>query len=184
MSLEIKIMFRKIRILPLFIFLIIIFIFFYFLISQRDPKQIPSALINKKVPNFFSTTLINNQKISSNEIFNERTIVVNFFATWCAPCRLEHEYINQLSSDKNIRVIGINYKDEQQKTIKWLNELGNPYFKVLNDIDGSIGLEWGIYGLPETFIVSNDSNIVYKQIGPLTKKNFDEFYKKVQESYN
>ena len=175
---------KKIYIIPLILFLIVILTFLYFLISQRDPNQVPSALINKKVPSFSSTSLFNNKIILSDEIFVKKTFIVNFFATWCAPCRIEHAYIEKLSRDDNIKIIGINYKDESKKTMDWLKELGNPYFEVLEDKEGKIGLEWGVYGLPETFVINDKNIIVHKHIGPITEKNFKEFYKKVKESYN
>ena len=132
---------------------------------------------------FKSSSLFNDETILANEIFGEETIIVNFFATWCIPCRAEHSFIEKLSKDKNIKVIGINYKDDSQKTIAWLKELGNPYTVIAVDMNGSIGLDWGVYGLPETFIVNNNSIITYKQVGPLTEKIYSKFYQKVQESY-
>ena len=84
---------------------------------------------------------------------------------------------------RNIKVIGINYKDDPKKTIAWLKELGNPYDVIGVDINGSIGLDWGVYGLPETFIVNKNSIITYKLVGPITKKIYGKFYQKVQESY-
>ena len=105
-------------------------------------------------------------------------MLVNFFATWCIPCRAEHSFIEKLSKDKNIKVIGINYKDDSQKTIAWLKDLGNPYDIIALDKDGMIGLDWGVYGLPETFIVNKNSVITYKQVGPITKK----IYKKINKS--
>ena len=127
--------------------------------------------------------MFDDKTILSEEIFGNQTIIVNFFATWCIPCRAEHSFIEKLSNDKNIRVIGVIYKDDSKNTITWLKELGNPYAIIAIDIDGSIGLDWGVYGLPETFIVNKNSIITYKQVGPITEKIYSKFYQKVQESY-
>ena len=120
------------------IFLISLVAFFYLLNSNRNPRQIPSALIDKDVPNFITTSLFEKSEFSSKEEFNNETIVINFFATWCKPCKAEHEYIKKIA-DKKIKVIGINYKDDTQLAIRWLNELGNPYSKVA--IDTNKGLQ-------------------------------------------
>ena len=174
---------KNLLIFPLIMFLFIILVFSYFLIIKRDPSELPSALIDKKAPMFKSASLFDDETILANEIFGQETIIVNFFATWCIPCRAEHSFIEKLSKDKNIKVIGINYKDDSQKTITWLEELGNPYTVIALDMNGNIGLDWGVYGLPETFIVNKNSVITYKQVGPLTKKIYSKFYQKVRESY-
>ena len=174
---------KNLFIFPLIIFFCIILVFSYFLIIKRDPSELPSALINKKAPMFKTTSLFDDKPILAKEIFGQETIIVNFFATWCIPCRAEHSFIEKLSKDKNIKVIGVNYKDDSQKTITWLKELGNPYTIIAVDMNGSIGLNWGVYGLPETFIVNKNSVITYKQVGPLTEKIYSKFYQKVQESY-
>jgi len=101
--------------------------------------------------------------------------LVNFFATWCKPCRDEHNYIKRFSNQEGIEVIGINYKDNSQKAIGWLKELGNPYSNIAVDKNGRIAIEWGVYGIPETFIVNSKGIIKYRQAGPITKK----IYKKI-----
>ena len=166
-------MIKKIQILPFFIFLLIIFLFLFLLITDRDPSQIPSVLIEKKVPNFKAKTLLSNKTFSSeNNFYNEITLV-NFFATWCGPCRDEHPYILELSNIKDIKIIGINYKDNADSTIKWFEEMGNPYTEVLKDKNGEIGIEWGIYGIPETFIINKKGIIKYRHPGPITKKGYN-----------
>ena len=175
---------KNLFIFPLIIFFFIILVFSYFLITKKDPSELTSALINKKAPIFKTTSLFDDKTIFSEEIFGNQTTIINFFSTWCIPCRTEHSFIKKLSNDKNIKVIGVNYKDDSQKTIAWLEELGNPYDLIALDMNGSIGLDWGVYGLPETFIVNKNSVITYKQVGPITKKIYSKFYQKVQESYN
>ena len=166
---------KKILILPPIFFFLILSILFYLLIIERNPSEVPSNLLNKNVPIFEAQSLFKNEKfISSQEIKNE-IILVNFFATWCKPCRDEHVYIERFSNEKGIKVIGINYKDNSKKTIKWLKKLGNPYSNVLIDKNGKIAIDWGVYGIPETFIVNSSGIIKYRHVGPIT----DKIYKKI-----
>ena len=163
---------NKLLILPSIFFAIILSIFFYLLITERNPSEIPSNLLNKNVPFFEAESLFKNEKfISSQELKNE-IILVNFFATWCKPCRDEHVYIKRFSDEKGIRVIGINYKDSSDNAIKWLNNLGNPYSDIPIDKKGKIAIDWGVYGIPETFIVNSKGIIKYRHVGPITKKTY------------
>ena len=166
---------NKLLILPSIFFAIILSIFFYLLITERNPSEIPSNLLNKNVPFFEAESLFKNEKfISSQELKNE-IILVNFFATWCKPCRDEHVYIKRFSNKKGIKVIGVNYKDNSKKTIKWLKNLGNPYSDVLIDKNGRVAIDWGVYGIPETFIVNSKGIIKYRHVGPIT----NEIYMKI-----
>ena len=166
---------KKILILPTILFFLILSIFFYLLIIERNPSEIPSNLINEKVPIFEAESLFKNEKfISSNEFKNEITLV-NFFATWCKPCRNEHVYIKRFANEKDVKIIGINYKDKPEKTIKWLKDLGNPYKNILIDKNGKIAIDWGVYGIPETFIINSNGVIKYRHVGPVTNK----IYKKI-----
>lgn len=166
---------RKILISPLLIFVFILAIFFYLLTKGRDPSQLPSVLLNKEIPNFESDSIIAGKRFISKNEFTNEIIVVNFFATWCKPCRNEHAYIKNLSTNKKIKIIGINYKDDEKKTIKWLKELGNPYSSIALDKNGRIAIEWGVYGIPETFVINSKNIIKYRQAGPITKN----IYKKI-----
>ena len=157
------------------IFFLILGTFFYLLIIDRNPSEIPSALLNKNVPKFEVNELFNDKKFISINEFGNEIILVNFFATWCLPCRDEHIYIKLFADEKKIRVIGINYKDNSKKTIKWLKNLGNPYSNVLIDKNGKIAIDWGVYGIPETFIINSKGIIKYRHVGPITKK----IYKKI-----
>ena len=170
---------KQLLIFPSIIFFFILLVFFYLLIIDRDPTELPSVLIEKKVPRFEAESLSNDKKFISTEEFGNKTTIVNFFATWCKPCREEHRYIKRLSNIKGIKIIGINYKDNPQRTIKWLKELGNPYSNIAIDSNGQIGIDWGVYGLPETFIVNAKGIIKYRHVGPITKKIYNNFYSKV-----
>ncbi len=166
---------KQLLILPSIFFLLILLIFFYLLIIDRNPSELPSTLLDKNVPIFETESLLKNEKFISSKEFGNEIILVNFFATWCKPCRDEHIYIKRFASKKGIKVIGINYKDNSKKAIQWLKELGNPYTNVAVDKSGRIAIDWGVYGIPETFIVNSKGIIKYRHVGPVTKK----IYKKI-----
>lgn len=150
--------------------------FFYLLIIERNPSEIPSALLNKKVQKFETKSLLKNENFISSQEFGNEVVLVNFFATWCKPCRDEHAYIKKFSDKENIKILGINYKDSPEKTINWLKKLGNPYSNIALDNKGKIAIDWGVYGIPETFIVNSEGIIKYRHAGPITKK----VYKKIK----
>jgi cytochrome c biogenesis protein CcmG/thiol:disulfide interchange protein DsbE len=166
---------KQLLILPSLFFLFFLIIFFYLLIIDRNPSELPSTLLDKNVPIFETESLLKDEKFISSKEFGNEILLVNFFATWCKPCRDEHIYIKRFSNEKGIKVIGINYKDNPKKAIQWLKELGNPYTDVAVDKSGRIAIDWGVYGIPETFIVNSIGIIKYRHVGPVTKK----IYKKI-----
>ena len=119
----------------------------------------------------------NIRKTSTFSMIQEKhkVTVVKAYATWCKPCKKEHKYIKLFSEKDKIRVIGINYKDNPKKAVRWLKNLGNPYSDIPVDKNGRIAIDWGVYGIPETFIISSKGIIKYRHIGPVTKK----IYKKI-----
>ena len=163
---------NRLLIVPSIIFLLILSTFFYLLLIDRNPTELPSNLLNKNVPNFNTESLLKNKSFISSKHFGDEIVLVNFFATWCKPCLDEHNYINRFSNEKKIRVIGINYKDNPKKTIKWLKKLGNPYSDIPLDRNGRIAIEWGVYGIPETFIINQNGIIKYRHVGPIDKKAY------------
>ena len=166
---------KQLLILPSLFFLFFLIIFFYLLIIDRNPSELPSTLLDKNVPKFETESLLKDEKFISSKEFGNEILLVNFFATWCKPCRDEHIYIKSFSNEEEIKVIGINYKDNPKKAIQWLKELGNPYTDVAVDKSGRIAIDWGVYGIPETFIVNSKGIIKYRHVGPVTKK----IYKKI-----
>ena len=166
---------KQLIIVPLIIFSLIVLTFFYLLSIERNPSDLPSNLIEKNVPKFKTKSLLKNYIFDSDEEFGNEIILVNFFATWCRPCRDEHIYIKKFSNEKKIRVIGINYKDNPIKAKQWLKKLGNPYSDIPIDRTGAIAIDWGVYGIPETFIISSKGIVKYRHVGPVTKK----IYKKI-----
>ena len=173
---------KKISIFPFIAFIFILIVFFYLLVIERDPSELPSVLIDKKVPIFETESLLNKKIFISKNEFGNETILVNFFASWCGPCREEHVYIKHLSNEKGLKIIGVNYKDDLDKAVAWLEQLGNPYSDVIIDNKGHIGIDWGVYGIPETYIVNSKSIIKYRLVGPITKKNYNAFYSKIKEN--
>ena len=165
---------NNILILPSIIFFLILSIFLYLLVIDRNPSEIPSNLLNKNVPIFKAKSLFKNEKFISANEFKDEIILVNYFATWCKPCRDEHVYIQRFADEKDLKIIGINYKDNNKKTIKWLKDLGNPYENVLIDKNGKIAIDWGVYGIPETFIINSSGIIKYRNVGPITNKIYKE----------
>ena len=166
---------KHLLILPSIFFLLILLIFFYLLIIDRNPSELPSTLLDKNIPKFETESLLKDKKFISSKEFGNEVLLVNFFATWCKPCRDEHIYIKRFSNEKEIKVIGINYKDNSKKAIQWLKVLGNPYTNVAIDKSGRIAIDWGVYGIPETFIVNSKGIIKYRHVGAVTKK----IYKKI-----
>ena len=153
----------------------------YLLIIYRNPNELPSNLLNKNVPKFESESLLEEKKFVSSDVFGKKIKLVNFFATWCKPCRDEHNYVKRLSNQEGIEVIGINYKDNNQKAIGWLKELGNPYSNIAIDKNGAIAINWGVYGIPETFIINSKGTVKYRHVGPVTKKIYKEINSLIKE---
>lgn len=164
---------RLIYILPLSVFLLMAA---YFALGlTKDPKVIPSALIDKPVPEFSLPPIAagpggNYGKGFSSADLRGRVSVVNVFASWCFPCRIEHPVIERLAAMKIAPVYGLNYKDQPGDAYRWLQQFGDPYTAVGADVSGRVGIDWGVYGVPETFIIGPDGRIRHKHVGPLDDK--------------
>ena len=133
-----------------------------------NPREVPSPLIGKPAPGFDLTMLdAPDQKLKRDELLG-KVWVLNVWASWCAPCREEHPLVVELARRKLVPVYGLNYKDTRPAGLAFLTQLGNPYEASLFDADGRVGIDYGVYGVPETFVVDKQGTIRYKQIGPLT----------------
>ena len=155
----------------IFFFVIIITFFTIFILFYQGLRNssiyIPKIDVEKKIPSLKVKLFNTNNEISSEEIFKkDKFYIMNIWASWCVPCRYEHSYLIDLFNQKNIEIIGLNYKDNNKNAKKFLKELGNPYKIILLDNDGTIAIEWGAYGVPETFLIY-DQKIIKKIIGPL-----------------
>ncbi len=135
-----------------------------------DPSRLPSTLIGKPVPDFILAPVkgIASPGFSSQDLANGKITLVNIFASWCGPCRQEHPLLMALSKRTDIQIMGINNKDAPEDSARFLNTLGNPYLAVGADSNGRVTIDWGGYGVPETFLVDGLGKIRYKVVGPLT----------------
>lgn len=155
--------------LPLAIFLTLAGVFLTQLLSGRDISAVPSALLGEPAP---KTELPPLEGISlpgiDTEQFAGKVTLLNVFASWCAPCREEHPVLMALAQDDRFRIVGLNYKDKPENARRFLGDLGNPYDAVGTDEAGRSAIDWGVYGVPETFLIGKDGKIAFKHVGPLT----------------
>jgi cytochrome c biogenesis protein CcmG/thiol:disulfide interchange protein DsbE len=136
--------------------------------GRDDPRQLPSALIGQDAPPLVVTALADLPPLSSEVLRDGNVKLVNFWASWCAPCRIEHPKLEALSAE-GIPVYGVNYKDEPENALKFLAELGNPYAAIGADLSGlDTAVNWGVYGVPETFVVGGDGKILYRFAGAVS----------------
>lgn len=159
---------RLLYFLPAAVFVVVAGFAADYLMSGRDPHIIPSALIDRPAPDFDLPPLAGLANGFSRADLIGKVTVVNVFAHWCTPCLAEHPYIEQLAATPGVRIFGLNYKDKDAKAIAWLKEHGNPYQRIGADRDGRVAIDWGVYGVPETFIVDRAGFICFKQVGPVT----------------
>ena len=135
--------------------------------GSRNPNQLPSVLIGKPAPDVSLPLLQNNQAELALGVYRGQPLLVNFFASWCAPCRAEAPALEYLS--EKISIIGISYKDRPQDTQKFLQQYGNPFVAIGRDDDGRAGMAWGVYGVPETYLIAPSGQIKWRHAGPLTR---------------
>ena len=152
------------------IFSLIIFIFFTLIISlNKNSTYTTTNIKNVNIENFKSKELFSDEIINFiNPNFKKKITILNIWASWCLPCRTEHEFLMNLSENKEVMLVGLNYKDKTENAKSFLNELGNPYEKVLIDDKGLISIELGAFGVPETYIINNqEKKIIKKYVGPI-----------------
>ena len=165
---------KIVLILPLILLTIICLFFLLFILLEKNPNEPPSALLYKDLPTFTSNNLYNkNINLGSNDL-KEKYTLINFFASWCTPCRVEHHFFFEIKKENpDLFILGLAHKDDPNDSKKYLEEEGDPYSFVGIDQDGKIAFEFGVFGLPETFIINSDGQIIFKHTGPLTKKIID-----------
>ena len=150
---------------------VICLFFLFFILLEKKPNNPPSALLNKDIPYFSSSSLYVDDEVLLSTNLQGKFTLINFFASWCTPCKAEHHLFFEIKNEfPELFILGFAHKDDPNDSKKYLNEEGNPYSYVGIDLDGKIAFEFGVFGLPETFVVSNDGKIIYKHTGPLTKK--------------
>ncbi len=165
---------NKITPFILLIFLSFCFIIFYKGLNNSNTYS-PQTEDKKNIPIFKAKDFNSNIYIDSDKIFEKNSFyILNIWASWCVPCRKEHSLLMELSKNQSIKLIGLNYRDNLENAKKFINELGNPYSQILIDNDGTLGIEFGAYGVPETFIIDKDKKIIKKIIGPINQEILKE----------
>jgi cytochrome c biogenesis protein CcmG, thiol:disulfide interchange protein DsbE len=152
--------------IPLGVFVIVAG--FLFVGLGLNPREVPSPLVNKPAPAFVLPRLDNPSVQVAAEQLKGQVWVLNVFASWCAPCLTEHPLVTQLARQPGLQVVGLNYKDRTEDAKTWLARHGNPYAVVVVDHDGRVGIDYGVYGVPETFVIDKQGLIRFKHTGPLT----------------
>lgn len=136
------------------------------------PRELPSALIGRPVPAFDLPVLPGKPALRSTDLKGEVSLL-NVFASWCAACRVEHPVLMRLAEEKVLTVHGLNYKDEPEAALGWLKRFGDPYARIGADRSGRVGIDWGVYGVPESFLVDRDGRVVCKHVGPITERDLE-----------
>ena len=166
---------KAILMAPLLVLTIICLFFLIFILLGRNPNDPPSALLNKNLPSFSSINLYNNEETLMSDNLKGKYTLINFFASWCTPCRAEHHLFFKIKKEiPELYILGFSHKDDLNDSKKYLEEEGDPYAFVGIDRDGKIAFEFGVFGLPETFITNKNGEIIYKHTGPLTKKIIED----------
>ena len=161
----------KIKLNFIFLFILASFILFIFYKSLFDEKTYIPKNISNKIENISIQEFYTDNSIDLKNLFNEeKLIVINIWASWCIPCRQEHQYIKNISEINNLKLVGLNYKDKKNNAQKFLNDLGDPFDIILIDADGTKSIFLGAYGVPETFVINRELNILKKYIGPINSE--------------
>jgi len=166
---------RAILMVPFIVSTTICLFFLIFILLEKNPNNPPSALLNKNLPTFSAISLYNNEETLLSDNLKGNYTLINFFASWCTPCRAEHHLFFKIKKEiPELYILGFSHKDDLNDSKKYLEEEGNPYSFVGIDRDGKIAFDFGVFGLPETFIINKDGEIIFKHTGPLTKKIIED----------
>ncbi len=157
---------------PLAIFVLLVALLGYGL--SLDPKKVPSPLIDKPAPEFRLAMLHDPSRTLTPADLRGQVWVLNVWASWCVSCRAEHEVVTALANKNLVLVVGLNYKDPSENAKRWLEQFGDPYATSLVDFNGRVGIDWGVYGVPETFVIDAEGKIRYKHIGPMTMESLEQ----------
>jgi len=154
---------------------------FFFGMQRDNPDELPSAMVGREAPAVEVTDLGFLETFTDADLRNGELKLVNFWASWCAPCRAEHPTLMQLQ-DEGIKIMGVNYKDNAQNGAAFLEELGNPFAKGGADANGKMALNWGVYGVPETYLVDGDGKILLRIAGPLVQRELEKRLRPILEA--
>jgi len=153
-------------VIPLVVFIILVV--FLAVGLRRDPHEVPSPLINKPAPSFQLAQLKDPSRTFSAAEMRGKVWILNVWASWCVTCRDEHPLLLDYARSNSVPIYGLNYKDKREDALAWLNELGDPYVLSASDTNGLVGIDYGVYGAPETYLIDRNGIIRFKQIGPVT----------------
>ena len=170
---------KIIKIIILFIFLFVIGIFYISL--TRDTNYNTSSLINKDTPEFKIISFDDSNYFTRDDIKKNNYTLINFWASWCAPCRVEHPILMKLSQTKNLVILGVNFKDKESQAKTFLSELGNPYDLLAKDKNGKNSVKFGIYGIPESILINKELVIIQKFVGPLSVNDYNNIIKIIEQ---
>ncbi|MEO8486249.1 MAG: DsbE family thiol:disulfide interchange protein [Betaproteobacteria bacterium] len=159
---------RRIGILAIPLALFAILVAFLFVGLFRDPREVPSPLVDRPAPAFSLKDLRDPQRMVATADFKGQVWLLNVWASWCVSCRVEHPVLLELAKAKVVPIVGLNYKDQRAEGLAWLAQHGDPYTLSVVDADGRVGIDWGVYGVPETFVIDKAGLIRYKHIGPVS----------------
>ena len=163
---------KIIKSIIVFLFIFVLLVFYNSL--NRETNYSTDYLVGNKLTNINLKSFDDNKIYTSEEFKKSRYILINFWASWCAPCRAEHPYLMQLSKEKNLKILGVNFKDKKINALKFLNELGNPYYYMAKDTTGKQSVNFGIYGIPESILLDNETIVLKKFVGPLNEQNLND----------
>ncbi len=159
--------------IPLGVFVLILAIG-YLGFSLGNRNELPSALIGHSFPPFTAPDLMDTGRLISREDIVGRPALVNIWATWCPTCKAEHEELMRISASSDVYLVGVNYKDDRAAALRWLADYDNPYDVVVMDADGALGVELGVYGAPETFLLNAAGDVVYKRVGDVNRRIWEQ----------
>ncbi|TXH89471.1 MAG: DsbE family thiol:disulfide interchange protein [Rhodoferax sp.] len=162
----------KKTLIPLLVFVVLLV--FLAIGLTRNPREVPSPLINKPAPVFTLQQLHAPEKSFDSKSMLGQVWLLNTWASWCVACREEHPVLMEYAKTKSVALIGLDYKDKPEEGRKWLSRFGNPYDLSISDLDGRVGIDFGVYGVPETFLIDKQGVIRYKHIGPVTPEALKE----------
>ena len=163
------------KIIKSIIVLLFVFVLLVFYNSlNRETNYSTDYLVGNKLAKINLKSFDDNKIYTNKDFKKGRYTLINFWASWCAPCRIEHPYLMQLSKEKNLKILGVNFKDKKINASKFLNELGNPYYYMAKDTTGKQSVNFGIYGIPESILINNETIVLKKFVGPLNEQNLND----------
>ena len=163
---------KIIKSIIVFLFIFVLLVFYNSL--NRETNYSTDYLVGNKLEKINLKSFDDDKIYTSEDFKKSRYTLINFWASWCAPCRIEHPYLMQLSKEKNLKILGVNFKDKKINALKFLNDLGNPYYYLTTDSNGKQSVTFGIYGIPESILINSELIVIKKFIGPLNEQDLND----------